>query len=74
MGKKEPANIKRPRNYAHLHVGMRFQVKGSNHTFIKLAESNAIDDTTGKDAIFSRFDKCIPKGLQEGYYAIWSWL
>lgn len=60
--------------YGVLHVGMRFKVKGSDHTFIKLASSNALDDNTGKDAIFAGHDKCEPLGLQEGYYPIWSLL
>jgi hypothetical protein len=51
---------------------MTFRVQGSDHKFVKLANSNALDENTGKDAIFAPQDKCVAAGWKKGYYPLYN--
>lgn len=49
-------------NYCKLFVGRRFTVPHSDTVYVKIADSHAVAEETGEDAIFSLSEKCIPCG------------
>lgn len=72
MNQRKPARAiaRKPTLYRDLPAGMRFKAFGESHEFVKLSEAQALDDITGKDAIFNQTAKCIPIRTQIGYHVL----
>lgn len=71
---KHVRTLAKSSTFGRLPCGMKFTVQGCSDTFVKMANSNAINDVSGKDAIFAMHDKCKPLGLKTGFFPVWNWL